>query len=70
MKAREGELKWLKKEMINWSFAVFFGWLTPMLITVVIFITYVLTGHEMTTEIAFTLIPTVIILDVIIFNDL
>ena len=63
-KTREGELKWLKKHMILSSFAVLCGWLTPMLITAVIFTTYILTGHDMTAKTAFTLISTVNILEV------
>jgi len=65
-KAREGELKWLKKHFVVSSFSGFCAWLTPMLMTAVIFVTYVLTGHDMTAKTAFTLLSTINILKVMI----
>lgn len=61
---REGELKGLKKQYIVTSLSVFSLWLTPMLITTAIFATYILIGNELTAKSAFTLVSTVMILQV------
>jgi len=64
LKAREGELSWLKKNFVRSSISIFVTWLTPMMITAVIFTTYILTGNEMTATTAFTLVSTVNIFQV------
>jgi len=64
LKTREGELKWIKKSFVLRGFSIFVGWITPMLITAVIFATYILTGNEMTAKTAFTLVSTVHIIEV------
>lgn len=63
-KTREGELTWQKKEFVISGFFGFFMWLTPMFITAAIFATYILIGNEMNAKTAFTLVSTVMILEV------
>jgi len=59
LKTREGELSSLKRTFVLRSVSSFTNWLTPMLITVVIVVTYILTGNELTAQVAFTLVSTV-----------
>ena len=62
LEARDGELKWLKKNFVLTSISVFLVWLAPLMITTAIFGVYILTGHEMNAKTAFTLISTIMII--------
>ncbi len=59
---RDGELKLLKKKAIIDSLIVFFLELTPNLITIAIFGTYIYTGHNVDAKAAFTLVSTLMVL--------
>jgi len=63
-KSRDSELSFLKRQFISICFSIFFLWLTPMLITTAIFATFIFTGHPMTAQAAFTLVSTLMILQV------
>lgn len=69
-KARENELSQLKKQFISICFSIFFLWLTPMLITTGIFGAYIFTGHNMEAKTAFTLVSTLMILQVNLLNKM
>ena len=72
---RDGELGLLKKKAIIESIIFFLMELTPNLITIAIFGTYIYTGHNIDAKAAFTLVSTLMVLQVFqkslfLFNNL
>jgi len=62
---RDGELGLLKKKAIVDCIIFFLMELTPNLITVAIFGTYIYTGHNINAKAAFTLVSTLMVLSVL-----
>ncbi|KAI0070122.1 multidrug resistance-associated ABC transporter [Panus rudis PR-1116 ss-1] len=56
LNAREVELKWLVKARMNHVFLSFIWSLAPILVSIIAFFTFVMTGHELTVGTAFTAI--------------
>jgi len=61
---RDGELGLLKKQTIIDSIYFFFSELTPNLITIAIFGTYIYMGNNLGAKAAFTLVSTLMVLQV------
>lgn len=61
---REKELHWMRKQFWALSFQNFSIWITPVSIYMGVFGVYLLLGNQLTTEAAFTMISTVMIIQV------
>ena len=61
---REKELQWMRKQFWVLSFQNFSIWITPVSLYIAVFGVYLLLGNQLTTESAFTMISTVMIIQV------